>query len=371
VKRWGALIVLVACLGAAAAPAQVAANAGVYVLNSVASTQALPSNAFSSGYIDGVTLVFYWNAVEPQDGVDDWTPIDRQIAAAAAAGKKVNLGVLPGVFSPAWLYAEGAAQFSMVWTATGWGFPLCSLVPFPLPWDPVYQAKWLAFIQQLGARYGGNKSIAMVKIQGVNSSTPELFLPYSRPTGSGPGPGGCQQIDYVQAWLNVGYRPSMIVSAWGKFAHAFMASFPRRYVILETGAWPLPPITATGLTSLDYGGDWVTPSHIIATGVSLAGKLFVAEDDALSAVYDWPRPANLPLSSEFAYQTAWNVDDDPSCRMNGYVTPCDPATVMGQTVARALANNVTFLEVYATDAEDATEASALTLAHDTLRGLTP
>lgn len=350
----------------AAAQTQPPSNAGVYVLNSQASMSALPTAAFSSSYIDGVTLVFYWSAIEPQDGVYDWTTIDAQVDAATALGKKVNLGVLPGVFSPSWLYDEGAAQFQMLWTASGWGFPLCSMVPLPLPWDAVYQAKWLAFIAQLGVRYATNPAVAMVKIQGVNSSTPELFLPYTRPTGTGIDSTGCQEVDNVAAWLAAGYRPSLIVSAWKSFAKAYLANFPGKYLILETGTWPLPPITNAGSTALYYGGDYRTPQTLVTVGAAVAGRYFVAQNDQLTAVYNWPRPANLPATDEFAYQTAWNVDQDPTCRMNGGVKPCDPATVMTATVTRALSAGISYMEVYSTDAQDPTEASALTLAHDTL-----
>jgi hypothetical protein len=114
VKLSGVLITVLLTLtasSAARAQSPPAANAGLYVLNSVASTQALPTAAFGSSYIDGATLVFYWSAIEPQDGVYDWSAVDSQIAAVAALGKKVNLGVLPGTFSPSWLYAEGAGQY--------------------------------------------------------------------------------------------------------------------------------------------------------------------------------------------------------------------------------------------------------------------
>ncbi len=281
----------------------------------------------------------------------------------------MNLGVLPGTFSPSWLYAEGAGQYSMVWTASGWGFPLCSMVPFPLPWDPVYQAKWLGFIQQLGLRYANNPAVVMLKVQGVNSSTPELFLPYTRPSGNGISPQGCQEIDNVAAWLAVGYRPSLIVSSWKTFARAYQTSFPRKYLILESGSWPLPPISNSGASGPSYVGDFRTPATIIQVGATVLGRYFVVENDSLTDAYFWPRPANLPLADEFAYQTAWNVDQDPSCRMNGYVKPCDPATVMSATVALALANGVNFMEVYQTDAQDAAEAPALTVAHNALTGV--
>jgi hypothetical protein len=361
--------VVAAWLCAATASAQgVPANAGVYVLNSVASTQALPTAAYSSGYIDGVTLVFYWNTIETADGVFNWSAVDSQIAAAAAAGKKVNLGVLPGVFTPSWVYAEGAVPFTMTWNDPGWGFPLCSLVPLPVPWDPIYITKWGNFIKRLAQRYANNPALAMLKIQGVNADTPELILPYTRPTGTGPGPYGCAQVDNVAAWLAVGYRPAKIVSAWGDFATLYARLFPNQYLILEAGSWPLPPINNAGQTSPAVAGDYGTPKTIMAQGVTLVGSRLVVENDSLTDIYAWARPAALPAANEFAYQDAWNVDQDPRCRMNGGVIPCDPATVMSQTVTLALNRNIAFLEVYQTDAQDAAEAPALTVAHDALTG---
>ena len=375
--RLGAWRALVAALAALVVPQSVsaqtppAANAGVYLLNSVASTQALPPAAYTASAIDGATLVFYWNAVEPQDGVYDWTAIDSQIAAIAAVGKKVNLGVLPGVFTPSWVYAAGAAQFTMIWTAASWGFPLCSVVPLPLPWDAVYPAKWLAFVQQLGSRYAANPAVVMLKIQGVNTATPELYLPYTRPVGTGVGPSGCPQVDYVAAWYAVGYRPARIITSWQTFARAHAKYSPTQHLILETGSWPLVPIRNDGFTSPLYGGDWVSANTIITSGARIAGSRFVVENDSLSAVFAWTRPKSLPTTNQFAYQTTWNVDTDPSCRMNGFVQPCDLATVMTGAAALALAAKVSFVEVYSTDAQDAAEADALATLHAALTASSP
>jgi Fibronectin type III domain len=38
--------------------------------------------------------------------------------------------------------------------------------PMPLPWDPVFQQKWGAFVQALGARYGNNPNVAYVTMGG-------------------------------------------------------------------------------------------------------------------------------------------------------------------------------------------------------------
>ena len=38
--------------------------------------------------------------------------------------------------------------------------------PMPLPWDPVFQQKWGAFVQALGARYGNNPNVAYITMGG-------------------------------------------------------------------------------------------------------------------------------------------------------------------------------------------------------------
>src|SRR5579862_3784659 len=61
--------------------------------------------------VDGVTLRFWWDKIEPSEGQFNWTAVDRDIARVRAHGKKVSITVAAGYGTPAWVYAAGAAPF--------------------------------------------------------------------------------------------------------------------------------------------------------------------------------------------------------------------------------------------------------------------
>src|SRR5438552_944918 len=51
-------------------------------------------------------------------------------------------------------------------SATGVAITTAKIEPMPLPWDPIFQQKWGAFIQALAARYGNNPNLAYVVMGG-------------------------------------------------------------------------------------------------------------------------------------------------------------------------------------------------------------
>ena len=51
-------------------------------------------------------------------------------------------------------------------SATGVAITTTKIEPMPLPWDPIFQQKWGAFIQALAARYGNASNLAYVTMGG-------------------------------------------------------------------------------------------------------------------------------------------------------------------------------------------------------------
>ena len=312
--------------------------------------------------IDGVALHFTWGLIEPVEGRYDWSRPDEAFAGAARAGKKVSLGVVPGVFAPAWVYAAGAASVRFRWDKP-WGFPACSQVALPVPWDGVYAAKWLAFVAALGRRYGGNPALAMVKIQGVNAQTGELLLPHAEPSARGQQLVDCPPGDDVSAWLDAGYRPAKVLAAWRGFALAYAQVFPHQKLVLDTGPWGLPGIGDSGRPTRQRGGDRALPSAIVAAGAAALGDAFVVANNGLSAKWDWPRPSGLSTSVQMGYETASPATGDAGCRMNHFQRPCDPRTELAEAVQRAVAARVSFLGIYVADIRNPALADVIADAH--------
>src|SRR5271170_6093904 len=154
---------------------------GVFALMTPGAT--VPRPILTNPDVDGVALLFLWDRIEPHDGEFDWTRIDQEVARVRASGKHYSLGVTPGINTPAWVFADGAASFEFRWDKP-LGPPPCTLVRFPIPWDPVYLKKWLIFVRAFGARYGDDPLLVLVKLQGVNAQTPEFLLPHDSPSHS-------------------------------------------------------------------------------------------------------------------------------------------------------------------------------------------
>ena len=321
---------------------------GVFAFSGIDST---PAGAlYQNPSVAGVTLATRWSALEPAPGQFDWSALDAKVATAARAGRQVALSVTPGVFTPAWVYALGASRLNVKWTLP-WGFVPCSTVSFPLPWDPVYGAAWSQFVAAFGQHYAGNPAVTLVKVTGVNAATAELVLPYSV-AGQVPARDvqcGNAPVALLGAWKAAGYRPSKVAAAWNQFATAFAESFPTQQLVAQIGSGGLPPIDESGNVTPGSAGDIALPRALTLAGLHVAGDRFALENDGLSAGWNWARPPWVPAAAPLAYQAASAVTDDATCRMNRFVAPCDPATVMRAAIARANIAGAEFVEVYTRD----------------------
>jgi hypothetical protein len=60
-------------------------------------------------------------------------------------------------------------------SATGVAVTTAQIEPMPLPWDPIFQQKWGAFIQAFAARYGGAPNLAYVVMGGPGRKEEAYF----------------------------------------------------------------------------------------------------------------------------------------------------------------------------------------------------
>src|SRR5438876_1300674 len=60
-------------------------------------------------------------------------------------------------------------------SATGVAITTAKIEPMPLPWDPIFQQKWGAFIQAFAARYGNNPNVAYVVMGGPGRRQESYF----------------------------------------------------------------------------------------------------------------------------------------------------------------------------------------------------
>lgn len=184
---------------------------GVYVLGLEGRSAAFLRPLLDSGVIDGFSLRAGWSEVEPREGTYDWSRFDPVIALAAERGKKIMLRVLPGVRSPEWVYAAGAARFEFE-DISPYHATAGEILSMPVPWDPVYLKKWLEFVAAFGAKYADHPAVTIVAV-------------------TGPATGGEMHLADKQgadAWLAAGYSDAVLVETWKKVIDGFSAAFPRQ-----------------------------------------------------------------------------------------------------------------------------------------------
>ena len=61
--------------------------------------------------VSGVCLHIGWKDIEKQPGQFDFSAIDKTVAILRRIGMKYELGIKPGVETPAFLYQQGAQSF--------------------------------------------------------------------------------------------------------------------------------------------------------------------------------------------------------------------------------------------------------------------
>ncbi|HEU0210375.1 MAG TPA: beta-galactosidase [Candidatus Udaeobacter sp.] len=108
--------------------------------------------------LDGVRLRPVWSDLAPSRGVYDWSSVDAIFDIAAEHGKFIGLSVAAGVATPQWVYDAGAYKYNLL-DGTGQSMSL--------PWDPVFQSKYLPFIRAMGRRYEGNPTLHYIVMGGM------------------------------------------------------------------------------------------------------------------------------------------------------------------------------------------------------------
>jgi hypothetical protein len=336
----------------------------VYALGKLDSL--LPDQVLENTNVDGVALRTAWDTLEPAEGEFDWSLVDREIEVAKAHGKEVSLSVVAGFRTPQWVYEAGAAKFGFVWDKT-WGAPICSRQHIPIPWDPVFLAKWRGFIRALGKRYDSEPTVPLVKITGLNSFSEEALLPHFREKLIAHGPYQCTSDDDVANWKMRGYTRAKVKLAWKSIVEAFAVTFPHKNLAAMIVPRGLPPIDNEGNLISDSDGDPRAAEELVAEGAEQCSGRFIVQNNGLSAFWNLAPHIAIAHRASLGFQMLGEVTRDPTCRMNRGMRPCDPPQVLRSAVERVLAAGARFLEIYAVDIVNPELEEALAYAHRSLR----
>jgi hypothetical protein len=341
-----ALVAISVLPAASSWPASYEPIGGLYAIGRI------DERILSNRYVDGVTLRFSWDRLEPSEGRYDWSRLDGRIAQARSHRKKVSITVEAGSRTPAWVYTAGARPFSYRWTRV-WGRPLCSEQQLPVPWNEVFISKWRAFVRQLGLRYDRDPTVVMVKITGVNSDTGETNLPRMKAKTIKRGGRTCLTSDDLAEWQQLGYSRDNLMAAWKVIADTFSRSFPHKKIAIMTGPNSLPVIDGSSLLRRKGGrigrGEPDLAVDLINEGIKNYGGQFVVENNALSAVFIWEEVARVSKRVSTGYQMFWNATSDPTCRMTHQATPCPPMDTLQAAIDKGIRAGAEYLEIYDAD----------------------
>jgi hypothetical protein len=288
----------------------------------------IPSAILTNPLVAGVTVRWQWQDVELMEGRYDWSYFDGEITKVAKAGKKVLLRISSGgKNTPEWVFDAGVQTFSFVDPQTN------ATITIPVWWDPIFLEKKKDFIAAMGRHFTANPNIVLVSSSCANTTSDDWAVPTSNTD--------------IQNLLAKGYTSSKLINACEDIIDATMAAFPNQFTLMAINR---------GAKGLDSNVDYVA-SHVVDYAMTRYPGRFIAQKNSLSASTWDPWTASKLHRWQVLYdarpmvagQMLWYVTDDPSCRMNGYSTPCNPVQVLRQAVTVGAHYEMLYQEIYQKD----------------------
>jgi hypothetical protein len=301
--------------------------------------------------------------MEPSEGNFDFSFLDGQVQAAAAAGKTASISFVAGLDTPSWVYAAGAAPFATS-VAQKYDSNFCQPIQVPVPWDSVFLQKWTAFVQAMGAHYGGNATISKIHITGINNHNEETSLPAETgETIQGFHGQSCQTNNDVQQWMSIGYTSALVKNAWSQIASAFSSSFPKAKIAPMVHPGGFPPINDSGQP--DSNGAQFQ-DEIIPVGIAQFGQQFALQNNGLSKGFADPSIVAVAATTTTGYQMLFDVTNDNTCRMNHGNSPCDPRMDLQGAINNGIQSGGTWVEIYQVDILNPSLSDIIAAAHSQL-----
>ena len=267
-------------------------------------------------------------------------------SSAYSIGLQISGGSIPAGATVIAVNSSSSVTISAPATqsATGVAIVTAQIEPMPLPWDPVFQAKWGAFIQALAARYGNAPNLAYIVMGGPGRRAESYF---------------CFTPDNLDYFINtLGGLPNWeqgvrwIIDQYGTY-------FPNTPFILDMAS-PIP--TTDGDTSLqamcDYGAAQYPGNHF---GVKSDGLEYPSGPPNGSAGVT--EVSLLCPTSTVGYQFY--------LPQLGAVDPVTGRLLLDLGLERGISFGAHFIEVYAQDCDDPNSATVLTSAARTLTTTPP
>jgi hypothetical protein len=187
--------------------------------------------------LTGVCLHAAWNEVEKEAGKPDFSAIDKFVAVLRDVGVKYQLGLQPGVNTPASVYKEGAQSFETR-VMNPHRANLGEAIAIPIPWDPIYQRNFSRVIAQLGERYASDPLCVSVALTCANALSAEMHLP--------------KRGEDLAKWAALGNYEEKLLETYKKYTDEWAKAFPQQEICLHLSkVLDLPPQFCESV--IDYG----------------------------------------------------------------------------------------------------------------------
>jgi hypothetical protein len=308
------------------------------------------SKILTNQLVAGVSIRWLWQSVEKSEGAYDWSYLDQQIPLVENSRKKLSLTVISGgKNTPSWVFSAGVQTFSFVDT-NSYSPTYNQTVTIPVFWDSIFLQKKKNLIAKMGQHFSNNRDIVLVNVHCANATTDDWQVPSSKTD--------------VQNWQAIGYTSDKLINACKQLIDATMSAFPNQVVTIPV---------ARSSNNLDPDPDYVA-RNVVAYAMTAYPGRFIVQKNSLSA--DTPDPSVMPVLGAWQIiydnqpavvgQMLWAVTNDSTCRMNGKVKPCDPATVLQEAVELGAEYGMRYEEIYQKDILNSALAGVISYAADIL-----
>ena len=310
----------------------------------------LYSNLLGNQAVSGLAIQMGWHRLNSDPSTaPDWTYLDDVFKSVAdwnsenvaLAPKTVQISLFPGLFSPQWLLASLPTCDGLFDPSYPTATTACGTVTFkgffephegdvlPLPWNPVYQSAYKAFLRAFSAHFSPKPEFVSMDVGGPTTASTEMILPHN---GNTPKQfGGTVEPDLMWKELLQLFYPGQppsdqpIIDAWNSAIDEFGAIFSDLTLVAYTGdgllnfvgSFTIPPafVSDCPLANMDCGAEATILTHFIDPTVGGNNAKATGEEGMSGFEPGFPINLGLQTAKRLAASTA--LDSSPSAQILG------------------------------------------------------
>ena len=180
--------------------------------------QGVEQNLQKNKYIDGLYIGIPWRCFELTENDFVFEKLDLLIELASENDKNFKIALMPGVYSPDFIYEKGSKKF-ITKDSNKHHKSFGEEVIIPLPWDKTYQKYFRRAVSKLAEHYRDNDKLVAVTVTGVNFMSAEMHLPHKK-------------TDMLK-WKSFNDYDVKIEQLWKNYIDFFAVQFPDQLIGLH------------------------------------------------------------------------------------------------------------------------------------------